>query len=476
MYAEAEALALTMTRDYPKDGFAWKALGIIFRNTGKLTEAVEANQKAVDLLSKDAEAHTNLGVTLKAIGNLDAALLSHKRALEIQPDFVDAHNNMGSVYRALKKNVKAVNCFEKAISLNPKSASAHANLGVTFQELGRLSSAEACYKKAIKLNPNYAVAYYNFGTLLKERGQLDGAKACYKKAISINPEYYDALHALGRVLEELSLYKEAVSVFRQALQVDDSRTFSHDQILTCLFNTNERHEFINELDNFLANGRISATAGSLISRAFIKYEIKKQNPFCQNPLSYVLHKNLLDIYDFDNTFVQSTRYLLKSDQQFRRQTLIVGGQQTFGNIFDFDDSRLRQIEKIIRSEISNYLLHYASSEEGFLRRWPKEYNLNGWLISLKNGGELLPHIHERGWLSGSIYIKVPQNLPDNDGNLVVSLGNENDSSTSVLNKANTINVRTGSMVLFPASLMHHTIPFESEEDRIVLAFDVVPRF
>jgi hypothetical protein len=28
------------------------------------------------------------------------------------------------------------------------------------------------------------------------------------------------------------------------------------------------------------------------------------------------------------------------------------------------------------------------------------------------------------------------------------------------------------MVLFPASLMHYTIPFESEEERIVLAFDV----
>ena len=37
-----------------------------------------------------------------------------------------------------------------------------------------------------------------------------------------------------------------------------------------------------------------------------------------------------------------------------------------------------------------------------------------------------------------------------------------------------IDVVTGSMVLFPASLTHYTIPFESEEERIVLAFDVVP--
>ena len=35
-----------------------------------------------------------------------------------------------------------------------------------------------------------------------------------------------------------------------------------------------------------------------------------------------------------------------------------------------------------------------------------------------------------------------------------------------------IDVVTGSLVLFPASLTHYTIPFESEEERIVLAFDV----
>ena len=40
------------------------------------------------------------------------------------------------------------------------------------------------------------------------------------------------------------------------------------------------------------------------------------------------------------------------------------------------------------------------------------------------------------------------------------------------NEKKTINVVTGSVVLFPASLMHYTIPFESEEERIVLAFDM----
>ena len=37
-----------------------------------------------------------------------------------------------------------------------------------------------------------------------------------------------------------------------------------------------------------------------------------------------------------------------------------------------------------------------------------------------------------------------------------------------------IDVVTGTLCLFPSSLLHYTIPFESNEDRIVLAFDMIP--
>ena len=45
------------------------------------------------------------------------------------------------------------------------------------------------------------------------------------------------------------------------------------------------------------------------------------------------------------------------------------------------------------------------------------------------------------------------------------------------NKRQTRNIDliTGNLCLFPSSLLHHTVPFESEDDRIVLAFDVVPK-
>ena len=92
---------------------------------------------------------------------------------------------------------------------------------------------------------------------------------------------------------------------------------------------------------------------------------------------------------------------------------------------------------------------------------------------MKSGGELHPHIHNKGWLSGSIYINVPPKSNIDSGNLVVALGKDSDTTNSSLNSKKVLNVVTGNLVLFPASLMHYTIPFESKEDRIVLAFDVI---
>jgi hypothetical protein len=63
---------------------------------------------------------------------------------------------------------------------------------------------------------------------------------------------------------------------------------------------------------------------------------------------------------------------------------------------------------------------------------------------------------------------VPQKVKTDSGNLVVCIDENEKISKSV-------DVVTGSLCLFPSSLLHYTIPFEAEEERIVLAFDVKPK-
>ena len=62
-YGDAERLAVSITQEFPKHQFAWKVLGAVLGQVGRMSEAAEANQTAVGLFPRDAEAHNNLGIT-----------------------------------------------------------------------------------------------------------------------------------------------------------------------------------------------------------------------------------------------------------------------------------------------------------------------------------------------------------------------------------------------------------------------------
>ena len=121
-----------------------------------------------------------------------------------------------------------------------------------------------------------------------------------------------------------------------------------------------------------------------------------------------MEKNLIEKYDFKNVIVDCAHNILKNDSiSNRAQALITNGYQTAGDLFANDDFNTKEIQKIIHAEIEQYRLKFKDSEEGFIKHWPTNYSLMGWLINLKKGGKLASHMHDYGWLSGSIYVNVP---------------------------------------------------------------------
>ena len=538
-YVQAENVAKKLTQRYPNHQFSWKVLGAIFKQTGRLQESLIVNQKAVELVQNDAEAHSNLGtalqelgrledaeasykkaiaikpdlaeahynlgITLKELGRLEDAEASYKKAISIKPDLAEAHNNLGITLQELGRLEDAEASYKKAISIKPAYAEAHSNLGITLKELGRLEDAEDSYKKAIAIKPDYAEAHYNFGNMLTELGRLEHAEESYRKAIAIKPDYAEAYINLGNTLKELGrlddaeksykkvvtlkpdfaggLYNLGISLYEtgrydQAGELLKLIDFEHSQeyLLRCLYAQNNKIKFYELLDYLISRGEANSIIGSLSCRAEIRYGIAKLNSFCNDPFKYVLKTDLSEKYDFLNIFIKPITKILNQDKsQDKVQQLLSNGRQTFGNIFALEREFTEKIKKIIYFEIERYRVYFKDSEEGLIKKWPIQYSLNGWIVSMKSGGKLRPHMHERGWISGSVYINVPSKSRTDSGNLVVCIDDEDYLVDGKTTHENIIDVTTGSLCLFPASLLHYTIPFESEEDRIVLAFDVIPK-
>ncbi len=82
------------------------------------------------------------------------------------------------------------------------------------------------------------------------------------------------------------------------------------------------------------------------------------------------------------------------------------------------------------------------------------------------------HIHTSGWLSGVIYLKVVPSQDNDGGAIQFSLNGANYSHENIPQL--TYQPKAGDMILFPSSLHHRTIPFSTDTERIVMAFDLMP--
>ena len=218
-HGDAEKLALSITERFPRHQFAWKILGAVLGQSGRNSEAVNANQSAIALSPQDAQAHNNMGITLKELGRLEEAEASYRQSIALQPTLAEAYSNLGITLQELGRLDEAEASFRKAISLEPIFPYAHNNLGAALKELGRFEEAEASYTQAIELKPDYAEAHDNLGVMLMKLGRLDEAETSYRQAIALKPDYAEALSNLGVMLMKLGRLDEAEISYRQAIGV-----------------------------------------------------------------------------------------------------------------------------------------------------------------------------------------------------------------------------------------------------------------
>ena len=187
---EAEKLALSITNEFPKHQFAWKVLGAVLKQTGRLIDSLTAMQKSVDLMPQDAEAHNNLGITLQELGRLDEAEASLNQAIALKPAFVEAHYNLGITLKELGRLDEAAASYDKTIALKSDYAEAHNNLGITLQELGRLEDAEASCNRAIALKPDYAEAMLNLSFTQNYMNDLEAEIVSLQNVLQLDSDNY----------------------------------------------------------------------------------------------------------------------------------------------------------------------------------------------------------------------------------------------------------------------------------------------
>ena len=398
-------------------------------------------------------------------------------------------------------------CGEQFVKTNNTSASAWNLLALGYRYSGNISASIKVYEDLLKLNPGHFLLSTNFGNLCMAIGKVSKAIECFESAREKEPSHAPNLEALAIAYQDSGKTSEAMKTFRNVLKIDSTKKsaryhlarmlvrlkdykeaiehfektdfgLSKSHQLECFYYLGEKENFYKNYRSLIASKKINPLMASIGSHASIRYGVSNtENPFCKTPLKHIQKFHLDEKSGLDKSLIDSIVGFYKSGgTDGKSQPLLFKGKQSSGNLFLHKRDDIQTLKGIIENQVLKYLESYKESDEGFIRHWPKKYNLYGWLVAIQSGGKLDAHIHKEGWLSGSLYFKMPKKLNKNEGNIVFGIDGANYPKDNKKYPQEIKDIDQGDLVMFPSSLFHHTLPFESQEERISFAFDVIPEF
>jgi len=110
----------------PRTFQEWMARGEREHQNQRLTAALGAYDRAVELEPSRPEAHLSRGVVLLELGNRESAAGAFQRALELNPRYAVAQYWLGETYRQSGRKSDAIRAFGRYLELSPEGAEAGA--------------------------------------------------------------------------------------------------------------------------------------------------------------------------------------------------------------------------------------------------------------------------------------------------------------------------------------------------------------
>ena len=445
---EAQGRIRAVLDDRPEHPDALHLLGIIALHCGQERQAVELVASAVEIDPKHAAFHSDLGNALQACGELDDALRAFTTAVRLDPDAAHLHFNLGNALNLNGQPEAALPVYRRALEIEPGNPVVHNNFGNTLQELERLDEASQALERAVALDNRYVDAHYNLGMVQEARGDFEAAIGAYRKVLSLEPGHFAAQL---RFIERLFLadrQAEALAAADAGLAVGAMNVNAMVMKATVLAASGDRDA----------------------ERAFVDFDRMLWRTTLALPQEYA------SLEDFNRALanhVQSHPTLMVEPPDRTTRS----GKQS-GDLLDGPLGPMGPWADGVRAAVEAYFAQLPrDANHPYLARRPSQWHLAAWGVVLSRRGHQLPHTHPSGWVSGVYDVKVPESVHDPARNREgwIEFGRPDARFTCVRDpRVRVIEPVEGTVLLFPSYVWHGTLPFDSDEERISIAFDVHP--
>jgi len=133
--------------------------------TGRLEEAVQEMEKALELEPASLVMNTFMGATLYYAGRYDEAIDQCRRTVEMDPNFAVAHWHLGLAYEQKQVFDAAIEEFQKAISLSGGSPLMKAALGHAYAKSQKKHEANKILGELDELSKQQYVSAYEVAAI-----------------------------------------------------------------------------------------------------------------------------------------------------------------------------------------------------------------------------------------------------------------------------------------------------------------------
>ncbi len=489
-------------------------LAIELRKLHRLDEARIELEKLLAVKPDHAAAWSTLGVIQQDADEFDAALASYDRCLELDGSSLIALHNKSVILRHRKKYSEAVEISTRAIRLNPNVANVHQNLGSCYAAQGETEKAIAAYQRAVQLEPQSTSHHHWLNQLLWIEGRDDFLHSYYQ-VIKASPdahelrrelvyklilaerldealEHSNALvgddpsnpfnyKLLGGVLRKRRRFDEALEAHRKAYWMNTDNAACKEELATSYLAAADAHAALQLLEELILGQplhqgylALKATAlrilGSEEYHDYYDYDRLLLCEVIEPPAGYS------SLADFNHDLREQLLKLHISKEHPLDQTL-VNGTQTIDDLFMDPEGPAMLLQQCFDKVMYRFLERLPMDpSHPTLARNRRGFNCTGaWSVLLRQTGFHKNHYHSAGWYSGPYYVDLPKVVDDVDRQEGwIKFGEPSFECVVALPPDRIVKPEPGLMVRFPSYMWHGTIPFNSEEKRLVVSVDLDP--
>ncbi len=490
--------------------------GLMLRELKCNDEALAAQKRAVELRPNYAEALTQIGALLNDLGKPEEALRSLESAVALNPRHFETNYYRGVVLDALHRFEEAITAFQAALQIRPDSHEAHYALGNALNYTGRDAEALQEYRKAIDASPGFVNAHVDFNALAWTMGRADlsfksfeyartrigddvdllmaeseqrirfnqpvGAEQLLRRALERAPDRGEIHNALGRALVVQGRLAESILAFQSAIQAQPLAVAHYQELAIAQLHHRKAGDALQTVERALSVAPFEQLSLGLLTLAYRELGDARHGQLT-DAASLIRTYELppppgyTDPESFNRELAEElgrlhTRRVEPFDQTLR------GGTQTMGHLFTRTSQRIGMLRQRIGDAVGDYIGSMPeSSEHPLFSRKTAEFSFRGsWSCRLHSRGYHTNHVHPAGWISSVYYVSLPAEVVDErDGQGWLKFGESNLNLGELDRASDRVQPAVGRLVLFPSYFWHGTVPFVSLDQRLTVAFDVVPR-